>query len=385
MHELDWDCNDQVHQFSSLNIIHWYPGSFISSLPGNIIEIFSNENDIVWDPFCGSGSSAIESFKKNRSFIGNDINHISILTTLSKIKIIEHYSIFTETSKKLIDFLEVKKAELQFGYLNNVKKNHTSYPIDEIKCWYSEKVMNELIYLREMIDLFSLPQEIEIIYQTIFLNIAKIANAQQKTWGHIADNVKPTETQILEKKHDVFSKYIQRLLQIEKKAKRIYSFSDQCKYAVEIGDSRHYTPPQKADLVITSPPYPLMNDYVTAQRLSYYWLKHSKEDINTVKKNEIGARYRRHNKTRLIDYKKDIDKAFDNIINNTNSNGIIAIVMPEYLKEDIRYEVIADFYNNLTNKIEKLYEIKRNVDLSNRWAPFKKLKSEVLTVWCKNE
>ena len=54
-------------------------------------------------------------------------------------------------------------------------------------------------------------------------------------------------------------------------------------------------PDNSVDLVITSPPYPNMTDYVTSQRLSYYFLGLGLADKSRLKDLdlEIGPRIRR--------------------------------------------------------------------------------------------
>lgn len=381
--ELDWDCEDQSHRIDSLNIIHGYPGSFISSIPGNIIDVFSNENDAVWDPFCGSGISAIESMKKNRIFYGNDINEIAIITTMAKLKLIENFDLFKKHSLKLIDFIEAKNAEYKLGVRNNYKINKKLYPLDEISPWYSKKSLDDLIRLNVILSNISTPKELEIIYQAIFLNIARLTSAQQKSWGHIADNVLPKTQQILDRKTDAFASFLKRVLQVRKKGKRLYVHSNKLRYTIENANAQEFCPHSKVDLVVTSPPYPQMNDYVTSHRLSYYWLNFTKNDINKIKKNEIGARYRRKSPQKNINYKADLLGAFNNIIAHTKKNGIIAIILPDYIKTDPRRATINEFYESLEKKIQKLHVIQRKVD-SNRWGPFKTLKTELLTIWCNN-
>lgn len=41
---------------------------------GELIKMFSNENDIILDPFLGSGSTALACMKNNRKFIGFEID-----------------------------------------------------------------------------------------------------------------------------------------------------------------------------------------------------------------------------------------------------------------------------------------------------------------------
>lgn len=385
LNELDWDCKDQVHQFNSLSIVHWYPGSFISAIPGNIIEIFSEEGDIIWDPFCGSGITAVESFRMNRKFYGNDINEISTITTLAKLRLLEHFTEFIKHSEQFIDFIETKHTEIKFSKKSNLNEIKKNISFKDLKPWYSDRVLHELLCLYTFIYEYKIPNNIWVIYWAIFLNIARLSCAQQKTWGHIADNVVPIESQIIERKFDVFSSYINRIQQIIKKVNRIYIFPNRKQsYDVKTANIKNYSPNEKVDLVVTSPPYPLMNDYITSQRLAYYWLNIDKNKLNEIKKSEIGARFRRSNKTKLPKYYDDMVNAFQNIIGGLKSDAIMAIIMPNYNEDEPRFEYISKFYSFLENKMEKFYSVDRNIDMNNRWTPFKKLKSEKLTVWCKN-
>ena len=38
------------------------------------MELLTNENDTVFDPFCGSGSSGVAALLHERKFIGSEIN-----------------------------------------------------------------------------------------------------------------------------------------------------------------------------------------------------------------------------------------------------------------------------------------------------------------------
>ncbi len=382
LEELDWDCDDQIHHYNSLNILHWYPGSFITAIPSNIIEIFSNETDVIWDPFCGSGITATESFRTNRKFYGNDINEISRIITIAKLKLIEHLENFAKHFKAFKSYLEVKELESKFS--NTIFPITNNVSIKDIKPWYSKEVLSELSFLYHQLQCYEIPDNLEIIYKVVFLNIAKLACAQQKTWGHIADNVLPKKSQILERKYNVVNSYIKRVNQIINRAQRLFVFPKLQSYRIEQADSLVFKPDEKVDLVITSPPYPQMNDYITAHRLGYYWLNISKEEINELKKTEIGARYRRHTKYKYEKYYKELTSSFDNIIQCIKKDGILAIIMPDYEKQDPRRDVINKIYKHLSSKLFKMYQINRNIDLNRRWAPFRRLKNESLTIWCKN-
>ncbi len=51
-----------------------HPAMFPVDLASKVIDVFTRENDIVIDPFLGSGSTAIASIQKNRNFIGIELS-----------------------------------------------------------------------------------------------------------------------------------------------------------------------------------------------------------------------------------------------------------------------------------------------------------------------
>lgn len=51
-----------------------HPAPFPEELPKRLIKLFSFTNDIVIDPFMGSGTTAIAAIKNNRYFVGYEIN-----------------------------------------------------------------------------------------------------------------------------------------------------------------------------------------------------------------------------------------------------------------------------------------------------------------------
>ena len=51
-----------------------HPAPFPESLPYRLIQLYSFKDDIILDPFMGSGTTAIAAIKSNRHYIGYDIN-----------------------------------------------------------------------------------------------------------------------------------------------------------------------------------------------------------------------------------------------------------------------------------------------------------------------
>jgi len=70
-----------------------------------IIKTFSNPNETIFDPFCGSGTIALEAWISGRNVIANDLNpyaHLLTLNGANKALSFQSSSIFSdqlETSK----------------------------------------------------------------------------------------------------------------------------------------------------------------------------------------------------------------------------------------------------------------------------------------------
>ena len=70
---------NSIHEIS-------YRACFKPQLPRFFIKLLTKEGDIVFDPFSGRGTTAIESALLNRSFIANDINPLSIILAKPRVK-----------------------------------------------------------------------------------------------------------------------------------------------------------------------------------------------------------------------------------------------------------------------------------------------------------
>ena len=52
-----------------------HPAPFPEELPYRLIQLYSFKNEIILDPFMGSGTTAVSALKSDRIFIGYDINN----------------------------------------------------------------------------------------------------------------------------------------------------------------------------------------------------------------------------------------------------------------------------------------------------------------------
>ena len=67
-----------------------HPAPFPIELPHRLINLYSYEEDVILDPFCGSGTTCLAAIQNNRHYIAYDINEEYI--DLSKKRISKHKS-----------------------------------------------------------------------------------------------------------------------------------------------------------------------------------------------------------------------------------------------------------------------------------------------------
>jgi len=63
-----------------------HPAPFPVELPRRLIQLYTFENEIVLDPFMGSGQTAIAAMKSNRHYVGYEIERSYVELALSRIK-----------------------------------------------------------------------------------------------------------------------------------------------------------------------------------------------------------------------------------------------------------------------------------------------------------
>ena len=63
----------QIWEIPSVRVNNEHPAMFPKELAYRVIRLFSDEKDIVLDPFLGSGTTAVAAIETNRNFIGMEI------------------------------------------------------------------------------------------------------------------------------------------------------------------------------------------------------------------------------------------------------------------------------------------------------------------------
>ena len=139
-----------------------YHGNFIPQIPNQLIRRYTKENEIVLDPFMGSGTTLFECEKLNRKFIGFDINH-EIIEYVKNQMINSHLNNFVinecDVTNKVIFEPLIKKS---LERLKNKKVHfvimHPPY-MDIVKFTDKKEDLSQISDLSKFIKTFTLAVE----------------------------------------------------------------------------------------------------------------------------------------------------------------------------------------------------------------------------------
>lgn len=350
LNQIDWNFADYYgsKQFpADINSLHWYPALFVPQIPSILIQILSNEGDIILDPFSGAGSTLIEASRLRRRFIGIDLNPYAVNIILAKVLAIsctddEWYN----TEKNSIKILKA---------IGDPKKVCTDDQVDfEIFKWFEERTLSELLSIRRYIAHKDGSLR-NTIRRVVFSSILNKCCSQRDHYTYITDRCFPKEI-VYRPAIEFYLEQLEltRSAVIEsKKQFNIIHGSDWDPLndgKIKCSDSRDlkFISDGSIDLIVTSPPYLGVNDYVRSMRLT--WLFFPEEGTELAIDEEIGARRKRQRKKAYEEYFQDMKKAFKEISRVLKPTGFLALVIGQgrgrVNKNDVLLEIIKILEND---------------------------------------
>ncbi|KAA0247149.1 MAG: hypothetical protein HND39_07025 [Ignavibacteriota bacterium] len=275
------DVNTYTHGF------HKYPAKFIPHIPKWAITKYlnGNKNKFVFDPFCGSGTTLVESVLAGYNAIGVDIDPLSAM--ISKVK----------TTR--IDESELKNISSWLVKEIKAKRKGTFKPdCETIEHWFTNDAIKKLSAIRSLIN--QIPKKfgdskkvkdiqdlLLICFSSIIRRVSNADNESQKTYVSHTKVKEPDEVNSL-----FFS---QLDLFVERATKFSEITSAKVKSKIVISSSATSLEKklngQQIDLAITSPPYIKAIDYIYNQMVELFWIGDLFAMQTQTKQNEKKIKY----------------------------------------------------------------------------------------------
>jgi hypothetical protein len=238
-----------------------YVGKVRPQLANHLIFQYSNENSIIIDPFCGSGTIALEGWISKRRVIANDLNPYAVCLTKGKLF---PYKTLEAANHKLIEYSNIVNTNWSSVDIQNVPK--------WVKTFYHNRTLKEIILWVDLLvkskEYFLLSNMLGILHHQRpgFLSFPSSHGAPYLRSKKYPKNEFPD----MYKYRNVFER-------LSKKVKRSFKNIPPLDYSIKrsvlsLCASKCLNRVSQSNTIITSPPYMKSLTYARDNRLRLWFL-----------------------------------------------------------------------------------------------------------------
>ncbi len=376
-----------IARLDDVSIHDWY--RFVYAYSDRVItdlvdEFGITDEDLLLDPFNGTGTTTLAAKKLGIDAIGTDTSPACVLAARAKTNWDVDLTEFRTRRSELLDTLdpifrrisaEGNTTLSSFGSSDGEDVSLAEYDFSEPeklpKGWLSEKPLKKMKVLRYHVE--EMPDD-EV---TDLFRLAMIAVLPEDV-GNVRFGPEATRDRSQEGDEDVYTILKNKLEDVERDLERVQeavengdlvpgeteviradarTFAGQLRARSEILNSDEHE--GEIDYVITSPPYPAEHDYTRNQRLELVWLGvcDDNEDLQAIKKTNV----RSHTKNIYVD---DDEGEQVNIRENDRIDAIVSEMETIIEEEDVQHgfgqyypRVIEEYFAGMQRHFEQVYDL----------------------------
>ena len=238
--------------------MHRFPAKFIPQIPSWVMDQFGEADNVILDPFCGSGTTLVEGLLRSGRTIGIDCDPLACMISRAKT---------TAVSPARIRRLG---RELHKTWRPSATQLIPPMPgLTNFDHWFSRKAWGNLqsllaatIALEATVDEFNF---LLCVFSSILRRASNADDQSQKTYVSGTLKKNPPEVEGL------FCRALEKALAGLEEL--VYLRRSSAEAITVRGDATNIPlPPQSVDLIVTSPPYLDSVDYMYNFMLEYFWL-----------------------------------------------------------------------------------------------------------------
>ncbi len=308
--ETSWDYRN-ANTKKVTHCFHSYPAMMIPQVAERLIATYGKGANLLFDPYCGTGTSLVEANIKGINAIGTDLNPLARLIARAKTSIIDIH---------VLDLYLKDFNDLAFSLNFGIEKPPVILPkFKNIDFWFSKTVQEELAVIKKFIESIS-DENIKNFFYVAFSETVressytrnsefKLYRMSEKQREKFNPNVFSLMTNKLSRNKKGLIEYIELI-----KDKKVYSDIKNFNTVETIGDIEE----KSIDIIVTSPPYGDSKTtvaYGQFSRLANQWLEI--KDANKIDNKLMGGK---RTKIQKLDI-KELDTIIEKINNIDNKRA----------------------------------------------------------------
>lgn len=308
-----------------------YFGKFPPPIARHLIKKHTKTGDLVIDPMCGSGTTALETILLGRHGVCFDVNPLAVLISQVKTTYIAEHE-FEHYSKKLIEKIERSRGKFSSELIGLRNPGH----------WFLEETTDSLAKIRFAIEDMDAPKILKRAFLLTFLSIVRRVSRATTQQGRLFLDAATAEK-------DALPFFINRLEKNQKILSTVPHGGDISIKKISLLDKK-LLPDIQANLIICHPPYFNAYKYSGVNSLELAWMR---EDHNSVRKNEVREAFKVGRPEKVEEYLIDMEAALKNIHHLLKRNGTLALMIGDTV---IRGQYIP-VTKKLLERVEGLFKV----------------------------
>ncbi|MDE2823869.1 MAG: DNA methyltransferase [Chloroflexota bacterium] len=261
--------------------MHRFPAKYIPQIPGWVMDQFAKPDDVVLDPFCGSGTTLVEGLLRSRKTIGVDCDPLACMISRAK------------TAAVIPGRLHGLRSELGRSWKQPATQLVPPMPdISNFDHWFSRDAWGNLqSLLASTVGLDASPEELTFllcVFSSILRTVSNADDQTQKTY--VSGTLKKDPPEVGGAFYRALEKALVGLEELATLRRR------SAEAIVIQGDATNIQlQARSVDLIVTSPPYLDSVDYMYNFMLEYFWLGpllgiEDRQTFNQMRRNVTGAK-----------------------------------------------------------------------------------------------
>lgn len=330
---LDWGFTEDDTRFLGHDL-HPYPAKFVPQLPGTLISRLSSRGELVFDPFGGSGTTALEAIRMGRRAVSSDANPVAAL--IGRVKTAR---INANDTAELHGLHAALRASLE-GNIPSARTLIELYGaqapvIANREKWFSDEAFGELAHIKTRIAALSSETAMDVAHLALSRTVLAASFQDSETrYKSVRRPVKLGETT---------HRYVREFEAVMRSVARNASAT---RYGISrfiTGDIRFYDQlglePETVDLVVTSPPYGNATDYHLYHRFRLLWLGYDPIALGRI---EIGSHLKHQREESSFEsYFDDLVQATANIERVLKPGRYAAMVIGDSIYAGATYQTAS--------------------------------------------
>lgn len=284
-------------RFSKLtHYLFRYPAKFHPPVVRSLVKTFTQSGDTILDPFCGSGTLAIEAAVLGRNSIGVDIDPVAVFVSRVKTKRLDLQRLeqtwqmlqlcLDELRRPNSEYLRWQHGDIKYATVRRVVNDEGLWipKIPNITHWFRNYVLIDLARIIAEIESLDAPTSHVDFFLLCFASIIRNSSNADPV------PVSGLEVTIHMKRKDEAGRIVNPFALFQKVVqKNITAIREFCELSPVSVDARFYhadatemsrVVKKQIDAVVTSPPYHSAVDYYRRHTLETYWLGLSMDHSN---------------------------------------------------------------------------------------------------------